>query len=83
MRPTLEAGDWVLAWPTAAPGVGEIVLADLGGRMIVKRVAGWHRGRVVLGVEMPYGTLPEEAIVARVVLVLKQDPLRLMIPARS
>lgn len=73
MEPTLHAGDVVLAVRRlCAPRVGALVVAEIHGRRIIKRVAAYEAAtrRCLLGVEHPYGWVDVAAIVFRVIAVL-------------
>lgn len=67
MLPTLAPGDVLLVarpWGPIRPGA--VVVADVGGHLIVKRVAQTDGKRCRLGVERPYGWVPHAAICGRV-----------------
>lgn len=58
MAPTLAAGDYVLAWPGAPCGVGDVVVARHpdGERVVVKRIAAVGPGGLDLRGDNPEGS---------------------------
>lgn len=74
LRPTLTPGDIVFAlrW-YRRPRAGDVVLADLGDRVVVKRIAALDQQGCSLGVESPFGWVPQRALVARAVVALRRS----------
>ena len=76
MLPALAPGDIVVAvrWRRGIR-TGRIVVADIDGRLIIKRVAGWDamRQRVLLGVESPFGWLDAALVRYQVVACLTRS----------
>lgn len=70
--PTLTAGDIVLALRGRRPRAGDVVLADLGERVVIKRIAALDQEGYLLGVESPFGWVPRRLVFARVVGALRR-----------
>lgn len=72
MHPTLHPGDVVLIVRRRGPlRRGMVVVADVSGRAVIKRVAAVKAGRCRLGVEHPYAEVPCDAVGGRVIWALR------------
>jgi phage repressor protein C with HTH and peptisase S24 domain len=54
MEPTLHHGDWLLVDPDDRPALGDLAVARVGGRLVLKRVLDIDEsGRYALGADNP------------------------------
>jgi SOS-response transcriptional repressor LexA len=78
MLPTLRPGDQVLAWRWFAPNPGQVVVARLANRFIIKRLRRVENGAVDLmgdnpEVEQHLGPMPRGDLVGVVFFVRKME----------
>lgn len=75
MMPTLKPGYVVVGLRTLRPKAGRVVVAEVGGRLVIKRVASIDGGKVWLLGDNPsqstdsrtFGAVPVEAVRAVIV----------------